>query len=81
MGEDQARLEQLPDWRTSPLFTPLEQAALAWAEALTHKATVHDDSQEYNQLTTLFSEQEIVALGFVISLANFWNRMAGGFRK
>ena len=71
LGEDQARLEQLPEWRTSPLFTPREQAALAWAEALTHKAAVHDDSQEYNQLTTLFSEQEIVALGFVISLANF----------
>lgn len=81
LGEDQARLEQLPEWRTSPLFTPREQAALAWAEALTHKAAVHDDAQEYNQLTTLFSEQEIVALGFVISLANFWNRMAGGFRK
>lgn len=81
LGEDQSRLEQLPAWRTSPLFTPREQAALAWAEALTHKATVHDDAQEYNQLTTLFSEQEIVALGFVISLANFWNRMAGGFRK
>ena len=81
LGEDQTRLEQLPEWQTSPLFTPREQAALAWAEALTHKATVHDDAQEYNQLTTLFSEQEIVALGFVISLANFWNRMAGGFRK
>lgn len=81
LGEDQARLEQLPDWRSSPLFTPHEQAALAWAEALTHKATVHDDAKEYEQLTTLFSEQEIVALGFVISLANFWNRMAGGFRK
>ncbi len=81
LGEDQARLEQLPAWRTSPLFSPREQAALAWAEALTHKATVHDDAQEYDQLSTLFSEQEIVALGFVISLANFWNRMAGGFRK
>lgn len=81
LGEDQARFEQLPGWRTSPLFSPREQAALAWAEALTHKATVHDDEQEYNQLTTVFTEQEIVALGFVISLANFWNRMAGGFRK
>lgn len=81
LGEDQARLVQLPDWRTSPLFTPREQAALAWAEALTHKATVHDDTQEYDQLTTLFSEHEIVSLGFVISVANFWNRMAGGFRK
>jgi len=81
LGEEQARLEQLPEWRTSPLFSPREQAALAWAEALTHKATVHDDAQEYNQLASLFSDQEIVVLGFVISLANFWNRMAGGFRK
>jgi AhpD family alkylhydroperoxidase len=81
LGENQARIEQLPAWRTSALFTPREQAALAWAEALTHKATVHDDAQEYEQLTNLFSEQEIVALGLVVSLANFWNRMAGGFRK
>ena len=81
LGENQERIEQLPAWQTSSLFTPHEQAALAWAEALTHKATVHDDVQEYEQLATLFSEQEIVALGFVISLANFWNRMAGGFRK
>ena len=54
---------------------------MAWAEPVTHKATVHDDSQEYDQLITLFSEQKIVTLGFVISLANFWTRMAGGFRK
>lgn len=81
LGEDQARINQLPEWRASTLYTPHEQAALAWAEALTHKATVHDDTQEYEQLTALFSEQEIVALGLVVSLANFWNRMAGGFRK
>ncbi|MFC5453574.1 carboxymuconolactone decarboxylase family protein [Prosthecobacter fluviatilis] len=81
LGEAQARIEQLAEWRSSALFTPREQAALAWAEALTYKATVHDDAQEYACLTTLFSDEEIVALGFVVSLANFWNRMAGGFRK
>ncbi len=81
LGEDQARIEQLPEWRASTLFTPQEQAALAWAEALTHTTTLHEDEQEYAQLTALFSEQEIVALGMAISLANFWNRMAGGFRK
>lgn len=81
LGEDQARIEQLSEWCTCPVFTPREQAALAWAEALTHTATIHEDEQEYRQLTALFSEQEIVGLGLVISLANFWNRMAGGFRK
>lgn len=81
LGEDPARLEQLASWRTSHLYTPHEQAALAWAEALTQTGRLHDDEQEYAQLTTLFSEQEIVALGMAVSLANFWNRMAGGFRK
>jgi AhpD family alkylhydroperoxidase len=81
LGEDQARIQQLSEWRTSTLFTPHEQAALAWAEALTHTTTLHEDEQEYAQLTALFSEQEIVALGLAVSLANFWNRMAGGFRK
>lgn len=81
LGEDQARLEQLSEWRTSTLYTPQEQAALAWAEALTHADTIHQDEAEYAHLTTLFSEPEIVALGMVVSLANFWNRMAGGFRK
>jgi len=81
LGEDLARIEQLPEWRTGAVFTPREQAALAWAEALTQTDTIHEDEQEYRQLTALFSEQEIVALGLVVSLANFWNRMAGGFRK
>ena len=81
LGEAQTRIEQLPEWRNGTLFTPREQAALAWAEALTHTTTIHEDATEYEQLTALFSEQEIVALGLVVSLANFWNRMAGGFRK
>ncbi len=81
LGEDHARIEQLSEWRSSTLFTPHEQAALAWAEALTNTATLHEDEEEYAQLTALFSEQEIVALGLAVSLANFWNRMAGGFRK
>ncbi len=81
LGEDQARLDQLSEWRTSGLFTPHEQAALAWAEALTQTTTLHEDEQEYTQLASFFTEQEIVALGLVVSLANFWNRMAGGFRK
>ncbi len=80
-GEDPARIEQLSEWRTSPLFTPREQAALAWAEALTNGETIHNDEKEFQELSAQFSEAEIVSLGLAVSLANFWNRMAGGFRK
>lgn len=80
-GEDTARVEQLSEWRTSSLFSPREQAALAWAEALTNGETIHKDEKEYQDLLTHFSEPEIVSLGLSVSLANFWNRMAGGFRK
>lgn len=55
------------------------RAAFAWAEVLTETGRMHDD--EFENLMNLFSQQEIVALRLVNSLANFWNRMAGGFRR
>ena len=80
-GEAPSRIEQISDWHTCGLFTPREQAALAWAEALTRTGKIHDDEQDYAQLAVHFSEPEIVSLGLAVSLTNFWNRMAGGFRK
>lgn len=80
-GEDTSRIGQISEWRTCGLFTPREQAALAWAEALTHTGKIHDDEHEYAQLSAHFSAAEIVSLGLAVSMTNFWNRMAGGFRK
>lgn len=80
-GELQQRLDSLPVWRESPFFDYREKAALAWAESLTHIATTHAGDAEYLALQKYFNEQEIVELSLVVALANFWNRMAGGFRK
>jgi AhpD family alkylhydroperoxidase len=81
LGDSRERLAQLSAWRDSPDFLDRERAALAWTEALTISGGMHDDEQQFDDLTIHFSEQEIFALGLVISLANFWNRMAGGFRR
>lgn len=81
LGETQQRLDTLAVWPESPFFDAREKAALAWAEALTLIPETHADDATYQALQKHFSETEIVELSLAISIANFWNRMAGGFRK
>jgi AhpD family alkylhydroperoxidase len=81
LGELQQRLDSLPVWKESPFFDAREKAALAWAESLTSIAQTHAADAEFNALKQHFTDLEIVELSISISLANFWNRMAGGFRR
>jgi AhpD family alkylhydroperoxidase len=81
LGENQQRLDTLAVWPESPFFDAHEKAALAWAESLTLIAETHAGDPAYLALLEHFTETEIVELSLSISLANFWNRMAGGFRK
>lgn len=81
LGESRERLNRLSDWKEAPGYTSRERAALAWAEALTVTGQMHHDEEAFVNLTAEFPEEQVVALGLIISLANFWNRMAGGFRR
>jgi AhpD family alkylhydroperoxidase len=81
LGESQQRLDTLAVWSESPFFDAREKAALTWAESLTLIAETHAADPAYLALREHFSDTEIVELSLSISLANFWNRMAGGFRK
>ncbi len=80
-GESQQRLDTLPVWRESPFFDDREKAALAWTESLTFIAQTHASDADYEAVRKHFSEVELVELSIAISLTNFWNRMAGGFRR
>ncbi|HVY69878.1 MAG TPA: carboxymuconolactone decarboxylase family protein [Verrucomicrobiae bacterium] len=80
-GEAQQRLDSLPVWRDSPFFDHRERAALAWAESLTLMPESHAGDAEYETARANFSEVELVELSLAIALANFWNRIAGGFRR
>ena len=80
LGESDERMHLLDAWREAPVFTPREQAALAWTEALTLIADSHAPDDVYEQVRRQFSEQEIVKLSAAIAAINTWNRLAIAFR-
>jgi AhpD family alkylhydroperoxidase len=80
-GESERRLYVLPAWRETTLFTPREQAALAWTEALTLITEGHASDADYALAAAQFSDAELVNLTLAITTINAWNRFAIGFRK
>ena len=78
-GEAQPRLDVLAAWREAPCFTAQEQAALAWAEAVTMIVTQPDVSDAFAQAAEQFSNQALIELTTVILEINSWNRIAVSF--
>jgi len=65
------KFHALPEWRTSPLFSDRERAALAYAEEATRNKKVDDAT--FEELRKHFSERQIVELTFLNALENFYN--------
>lgn len=69
-------------WReTGPLFDEKERAALRWAETVTRVAESHIPDEEFEAVSAVFSEKQVVDLTIAIGLMNAYNRMAIGFRR
>jgi len=79
-GESEQKLSMLPAWRESPGFTPREQAALAWAEAVTLITEGHVPDDVYRQAREQFSETELANLTLAVVAINGWNRLNIAFR-
>ncbi len=79
-GERPLRIFNLPAWRESPLFSPRERAALAWAEVLTQIPTQGVADDYYERVRAQLSEKEMSDLAFVVAAINAWNRINIGFR-
>lgn len=79
-GERPLRIYQLTAWRESPLFSPRERAALAWAEALTQLPAQGVADDYYERVAAQLSEQEMSDLAFVVAAINAWNRLNIAFR-
>jgi len=79
-GETEQRIYALNAWRETPFFSDRERAALEWTEAVTRVADTHVPDEIYEQVTSQFGEQEIVALTFAVIAINAWNRLAVSFR-
>lgn len=81
LGESEQRLYLLPVWRDAPCYTARERAALAWTEALTRMADVHDVPDDvYAAAHQHFDDKSLVDLTLAIIAINGWNRMNVAFR-
>jgi alkylhydroperoxidase family enzyme len=58
------------DWRTSNLFSPMERAALDYAERITTTGQKVDDAL-FAELKKHFTEAQIVELTAAIAMENF----------
>jgi len=65
------KFHALPEWRTSPLFSDRERAALAYADEATRNKKVEDAT--FAALRKHFSERQIVEITFLNALENFYN--------
>ena len=61
------------DYRTSPLFSDAEKAAIEWAEHLTER-TYRQHPEAMVALKAHFNEAQIVEITMVSGFFNFWNR-------
>ena len=68
-----AKFDALDAWRTSPLFSPRERAALAFVEEATLAKRVGDAT--FAEAQHHFDEREIVELVLLTSIENFYNGM------
>jgi len=74
-GESQERLQRVIVWRHVDDFTPAEQAALAWTEALTSLDPKTDYEILRAELRKHFSEAQISAITAAVAMINLWNRV------
>lgn len=77
-GETSQRLFTLSAWREAPFYSPREQAALEWTEAITRISKNHITDELFERVRQQFSEDEMVFLTLAISAINTWNRLAIG---
>jgi alkylhydroperoxidase family enzyme len=69
-GASDEKIRQIPEWRTSALFSPMERDALEYAERVTITGEKVDDDL-FARLRGHFTESQVVELTAAIALENF----------
>ena len=69
-GASEDKIRQLPTWRDSALFSPMERDALEYAEKITITGEQVTD-ELFARLRSHFSEGQIVELTAAVALENF----------
>ena len=69
-GADEEKVREVPTWRESARFSPVERAALEYAEAMTITGQRVAD-ELFARVRSLFDEAQIVELTAAVALENF----------
>jgi AhpD family alkylhydroperoxidase len=80
-GDHPDRVALLSGWRETDLFTPKEQAALEWTEAVTALSSDHIGDDLYERTAIQFPGRELAELTLAVIAINSWNRVAVPFQK
>ena len=81
-GVSQQQIELISAWREcGDLYSPREQAALAWTEQNTLIAEGNHDDAVWDLVCGQFSEEEALALTWAVAAINTWNRVAIPMRR
>lgn len=75
-GEDPDRLAVLPGWAETDYFSPSDRAALRLTEAITRVADGHVGDDDYRAAAAVFSDPQISAIGWLVTVMNAFNRIA-----
>jgi hypothetical protein len=67
------KIEAVPHWRDSQVFSPLERSVMEYAEAMTETPPTVDD-ELFRRLQVHFDEAQLVELTAIICLENVRSR-------
>lgn len=73
-GLDEAKAREVPPWRESTAFTPLERDVMEYAEAMTQTPPTVTDEMSAARLLEQLGSAALVALTAFIALANLYSR-------
>lgn len=73
-GAGEEKVREVPTWRESERFSPVERAALEYAEAMTITGQRVSD-ELFARLRGFFDEAQIVELSAAVALENFRSKL------
>jgi AhpD family alkylhydroperoxidase len=80
LGTVEAKVTLLVTWREAGIYSGREEAAFAWAEAVTLLADSHVPDSAYQAASAVFSDLELACLTTAIATINVWNRICVPYR-
>src|SRR5690242_13392977 len=73
-GADEEKVREVPTWRESARFSPMERAALEYAEAMTITGQRVSD-ELFARVRSFFDEAQVVELSAAVALENFRSKL------